>query len=71
MAYLAPLTKAIASLIIDEISLLETSVLIFSPREIKDLISERHETISPTSGSANLALAPQSGKAFWISATAV
>jgi hypothetical protein len=46
MAYLAPLTKAMASLIIDEISLLSTSVLIFSPRETKDLISERHDAIS-------------------------
>jgi hypothetical protein len=46
MAYLAPLTKAMASLIIEEISLLSTSVLIFSPRETKDLISERHDAIS-------------------------
>ncbi len=71
MACLAPLTKAMASLIIDEISLLSTSVLIFSPRVTKALMSEMQEAKSLISGSAKLAPAPQSGKAFWMSATAV
>jgi hypothetical protein len=71
MACLAPLTKEIASLIIDEISLLSTSVLIFSPRVTKALMSEMHVAKSPTLVGETKAPAPQSGRAVWISAMAV
>ncbi len=63
MVYLAKLTKAMASLIIDEISLLSTSVLIFSPRLTKSSISLMQEAKSPTLVSMVTDPAPQSGRA--------
>jgi hypothetical protein len=72
MAYLAPLTKATASLIIDEISLFETSVLIYSPILTNDSISEMQSAIPPTAfGSTNEIEAPQSGRAVLTSLTMV
>jgi hypothetical protein len=45
--------------------------LIFSPRVTKALMSEMHEAKSPTLVSTINSLAPQSGRAVLISATAV
>jgi hypothetical protein len=71
-AYLAPFTKATASLIIDEISLLATSVLIYSPILTNDSISEMQSEIPPTDfGSVNETEAPQSGRAVLTSLTTV
>jgi len=65
IAYLANVTKAMASLIKLVTSLLPTSDFIYIPKSTKDERSEIQVLISPIFGSGIIKETPQSAKAVW------